>query len=110
MTIPLDCINLVIPIALIDEKLPGGWKVFLDENPALPSSYYDEYLLRLGAMNSLDIQLLIDEWEAKGFKPFKTIKGVKHWKDMCIVDTFSGPTLPCDWLVFDADRQSVTHV
>ena len=109
MTISLDCINLIIPIALIDEKHPGGWQAFLDENPNLPSEIYDDHLLRLGAMNSLDIHLLIDEWKAKGFKPFKMIKGVKHWKDMCVVDTFLGPTHPCDWLVYDAENSSVSH-
>lgn len=108
MTIALDCINLIIPIALIDEKHPGGWQAFLGENPGLPTNCYDDHLLRLGAMNILDIHLLIDDWKAKGFKPFKKIKGVKHWRDMCVVETFTGPTLPCDWLVFDADRQSVS--
>lgn len=108
MSIALDCINLIIPIALIEKRCTGGWQAFLDENPGLTSHCYDEHLLRLGAMNPFDMQLLMDDWIAKGFKPFKTVKGIRHWKDMCIFDTFSGPTLPCDWLVFDADRQSVS--
>lgn len=108
MPITLDCINLIIPIALIDEKCQGGWQSILDDNPSLPTNCYDDHLYRLGAMNSLDIQLLIDEWKARGFKPFKTVKGVKHWNDMCVVDTYSGPTLPCDWIVFDAVSQSVS--
>ncbi len=109
MTIALDCINLIIPIALIEEKHPGGWQAFMDENPRLPTNCYDEHLLRLGAMDPLVILMLIDDWKAKGFKPFKKIKGVKHWRDLCVVDTFAGPTLPCDWLVFDAENSSVSH-
>jgi hypothetical protein len=104
MTIALECINLIIPIALIEKKHPGGWQAFLTENPGLPSDYYDQHLLRLGAMDSLGILFLIEDWKKKGFKPYKTVDGIKHWKDMCVVDTFSGPTLPCTWLQFDADR------
>jgi hypothetical protein len=59
MTIGLECINLIIPIALIEKKHPGGWQSYLDENPGLPSDWHDEHLLRLGAMNQLDIRLLL---------------------------------------------------
>lgn len=109
MAVALECINLIIPIALIEKKHPGGWQAYLDEHPGLPSEWYDQHLLRLGAMNSLDIQLLVDAWKEKGFKPFKTINGIKHWQDMCVVDTFSGPTLPCAWLEFDADQRTASY-
>lgn len=108
MTIALECINLIIPIALIEKKHPGGWQAFLTENPGLPLDYYDQHLLRLGAMDSLGILFLIEDWKKKGFKPYKTVDGIKHWKDMCVVDTFSGPTLPCTWLQFDAVRRTAS--
>lgn len=108
MAVALECINLIIPIALIQKKHPGGWQAYLAENPDLPSEWYDQHLLRLGAMNSLSIQLLVDDWKEKGFKPYKTINGIKHWQDMCVVNTFSDPTFPCAWLEFDVDRRTAS--
>lgn len=28
------------------------------------------------------------------------------WEDLCVVDVFKGPTLPCNWLGFDRGNKS----
>lgn len=54
----------------------------------------------------MDVQLRIDEWKRNGLRPTRTIAGVTEWNDLCVVDSFSGPTMPCRWLKYNPEKQT----
>lgn len=99
MAINLECINFLVPIAIIEKKYPGGWvQCQRDYCIEIDSDCYDSDLFRIGAMNSMDIDELISSWKAKGFRTHVLGKNPR-WIDVCVVDSFANePTLPCTWI------------
>ena len=109
MAIALEFIDLVVPIALIRQKYPGGWAQCLQDHERLIGGrvWFDEYLLRDGAMNPADIESLVEEWMSLGFQPTAEVDGQRIWQDCCVVESMlGGPTLPCDWLELSEDGRS----
>ncbi len=108
MAIALEFIDFIIPIATIRAKYPGGWEQCLIDHRNLIGGrvWYDEHLLRDGAMNPSDIGHLVDEWTELGFQPTETIDGQRIWKDVCVVESMlGGSTLPCTWIEVDAENR-----
>ena len=64
MAVALEFLNLVIPIEKIEQHYPGGWGRYLDDHKNLIGRriWFDDYLLRDGAMNPKDMSDFIDEW------------------------------------------------
>ncbi len=109
MTIALEFIDFIVPIAEIKKKYPGGWDQCLKDHENLIGGrvWFDEHLLRDGAMNPGDIECLIQEWTELGFEPLAHINGERVWRDCCVVESmFGGATLPCDWLEIGDDGRS----
>lgn len=109
MAIALEFIDLVVPIALIRQKYPGGWAQCLQDHERLIGGrvWFDEYLLRDGAMNPADIESLVEEWMSLGFQPTAEVDGQRIWQDCCVVESMlGGPTLPCEWLALSEDGRS----
>jgi len=109
MGVALEFIDFVVPIATIRAKYPGGWEKCLEDHDRLLGGrvWHDEHLLRDGAMNPRDIQALVDEWSELGFEPTEVVDGQRVWKDVCVVESmFGGPTLPCEWIVVDAELRA----
>lgn len=109
MAIALEFIDFVVPIALIRQKYPGGWAQCLQDHERLIGGrvWFDEHLLRDGAMNPADIESLVDEWTSLGFQPTAEVDGQRIWQDCCVVESMlGGPTLPCDWLELSEDGRS----
>jgi len=109
MPIKLECINIIIPIHKMKQKCSnsiGDIDAFLDEHTESGSGCWrDQHLYREGAMNSMDVQLRLDEWKRSGLRLTRKNSGVLEWNDVCVVDSFSGPTLPCRWLKYNPDKQ-----
>ena len=57
MAIALEFIDFIVPIATIGEKYPGGWAQCLRDHNHLNGKrvWFDEHLLRNGAMSPIDI-------------------------------------------------------
>ena len=109
MAIALEFIDFIVPIAKIREKYPGGWAQCIEDHSDLLGScvWHDDHLLRNGAMNSIDIEVLVEHWERLGFQPLGARDGLQFWKDCCVVEAMmGGPTLPCDWLKISFDGRS----
>lgn len=109
MAIALEFIDFVVPIDLIRQKYPGGWAQCLQDHERLIGGrvWFDEHLLRDGAMNSADIESLVDEWTLLGFQPTTELDGQHICQDCCVVESMlDGPTLPCDWLELSEDGRS----
>lgn len=109
IAIRLEFINLIVPIKKIDLHYPGGFKAFFAQYRSIFGSkfWHDQYLFRDGTMNPKDTQDLVNFWEERGLTAFEERNGEKWWKDMCVVDFFAGPTLPCDWLQYYSTDHSV---
>ena len=105
MAIQLECISFIVPIETIKEKYPGGWEQCLIDHKNLIGGrvLFDEYLFRDGAMNPADIHHLIKEWQALGFHTHDGGENPSKWVDVCVVESFFGATLPCDWIDIEDD-------
>ena len=109
MAIALQFIDFVVPIDLIRQKYPGGLAQCLQDHERLIGGrvWFDEHLLRDGAMNPADIESLVDEWTSLGFQPTAELDGQRIWQDCCVVESMlGGPTLPCEWLELSEDGRS----
>lgn len=108
MAIALEFIDLIVPRHLIEEKHPGGWEQCLRRHESMlgETVWFDDHLLRTGAMNGRDIEAMVGQWAAMGFEPTEEIDGERVWKDVCVVVSMIGgsPTLPCEWLAFTENR------
>ena len=107
MSIQLEFIDFIVPIATIKEKYPGGWEQCLrDHDYAIGGRiWYDEHLFRDGAMNSMDIKSLVEHWQSLGFITHVTNeKGEPtKWLDVCVCESLlGGVTLECDWIEYDS--------
>jgi len=102
-SVPGIC-GVIVPIDTINRcSAIGGFAGYLETQKLSlgKSVLYDEYLCSIGTMGPLDNEKLFDFWIAQGLEPFKSVDGQESWNDFCIVDVFSGPTLPCDWIEFE---------
>jgi len=110
MAIHTEFIDLIVPIETIRRKYPGGWEQCLQDHAPLLGGrvWHDDFLLRDGAMNPMDMQRLVEEWESRGFTSTAEVNGKKHWVDFCVHDMMGGVTLNCDWIV-RASRRTVAH-
>ena len=110
MAIKCEFIDFIIPIDKIDLVYPGGFRKFKEDHIQGFSGrlYHDDFLFRDGAMNHMDIERLVNEWEALGLKGIIEIDGKKPWLEFCVVEgMFGGPVIPCDWLEYDRDNNCV---
>ena len=110
MAVELEYISLIIPISKIEEHYPGGFKQYKTDNADSIKRriWYDQYLVRDGAMNGMDMEMMIREWEMMGFTSITQEDGQQQWKDLCVVDFFGGMTLPCKWL--KKKKNTVFHI
>ena len=111
MAINTEFIDLIVPIETIRRKYPGGWEQCLQDHAPLLGGrvWHDDYLLRDGAMNPMDMQRLVEEWEAMGFTATAEVNGQKQWVDFCVHDMMMGVTLPCEWIIEPA-RRTLAHI
>jgi hypothetical protein len=102
MAIQLQFFNVIVPIEKIEQcKGIGGFSGILESLKQASNNYwYDEHLFREGSMNMNDIKGIIEYWEKQGLVSKVKKDDKEYWNDICVVDFFNGPTLPCDWLEF----------
>lgn len=81
MSVALELINLIIPIKRIRSFYPGGWGRFLREHETAIGSrvWFDNHLLRDGAMSPSDIDAHIEYWSEQKFEPLGERAGKKFW-------------------------------
>ena len=96
MAVPCKCINVIVPVATLQEKYPGG--VAGDERVInSPSFCNDELVTRVGFMAPIDVKFWIDSLEEHG------LVLLEHgtFADIAVVDMLDGLTAPCTWLGTD---------
>jgi hypothetical protein len=110
MAIATEFIDFIVPIQTIRDKYPGGWEGCLQDYAGLIDGcvWFDQYLFRIGAMNPIDIESLIQEWTTMGLECMGEKDGKKYWKEVCVFEEMlGGPTLECDWLSVDKATRAV---
>lgn len=108
MAVALEFIDLLIPVALIREKYPGGLEACAADHERLLGRrvWLDEHLFRDGALTLPEIDARIAGWAVLGFKPWSGSGASRCWSELCVVDLRQGgPTMPCAWLAYDADSR-----
>jgi hypothetical protein len=107
MSIATEFIDFIVPIQTIRDKYPGGWEQCLKDHEHLIGGriWYDEHLFRDGAMNPMDIEYLVERWEAMGFEGIVMENNQEIWKDICVFE-MGGATLKCDWIDFDRETRT----
>lgn len=113
MSIQLEFIDFIVPRALIEEKYPGGWLQCLKDHADLIGGrvWYDDDLFRDGAMNPMDIEYLVRQWQELGFNTHQENEdGMPiEWLDVCVcARLLGGPTLKCDWIEIDISTQTAS--
>lgn len=106
MAVKIKCLSVVVPIENINktsEGLPGLLEKF--GNHRGKAFWLDEHLYVEFAMNPADTQAIVERWESVGLIPRTEEAGQRVWKDLCVVDFYRGPTLPCGWLTYDVDQK-----
>ncbi len=104
MAVVLEFIDLIIPIATIEQCAVGGFQGFLREEGEWVGKmiWWDDHLCRAdGAMNSADVSSMIRKWEERGLRAFTGEGDDRAWSDLSVIDAWRGPRWPCPWLAFD---------
>src|SRR5262245_7349257 len=104
MAVRIKFISVVVPIERINaSSISGGWQGIIagHSRSAGKAFWHDDYLFVECAMNPMDTQSLVQRWESHGLVARVEANGTRRWKDVCVVDYYKGPTLPCEWLEFD---------
>lgn len=103
MAVKLEFINLIVPVEAIRAKL--GEQAFEEQFSGITEiTWHDGYLWRDGCMNELNLSEMLDEWEEWGFNLIKIVDGQKCWDEVCVVYSHHGPSYPCEWIEYDAEK------
>ena len=108
MPVMLEYISVIIPREVLEEKYPPGFRSFRSSFGGRVFCC-DRYIARVSFMGPQGVDWFIEEMSRWGLVYIEDGKCV----DMAVVDWFSGPCVPCDWLadnVITDGCRSVAHV
>lgn len=110
MAVRCEFLSVIVPIARIDRVYPGGYLAYKEANARdfKRVLWDDGRLFRDGAMDPAVAEDIVRYWENLGLRPTEEVDGKKRWKELCVVASPIGPTLPCDWLVYDRRQSAVS--
>lgn len=101
MAVFLEFINVIISRPSIERRYPGGWEKCISDGMFM---WHDDHLLRSGAMNGMDAEMLVGSWRDLGFKVTEKRGGETYWADICIIESPNGVArYKCDWLSVSDD-------
>ncbi len=94
MAVSLVFINVLVQVAVIEAKYPGGLDAYRRDCPNR-TFICDGRLTRVGFMNSVDTGRFVERLEARGLVPMEGTT----WKDVAIVaQPAPFPTQACPWI------------
>src|SRR6266568_5016139 len=97
MAIAMEFFNIIVPKSVITAKYPGG--IAQCKKDGGPGILEDEHLIRGGAMNWSDVEMIIRHLERCGMRHLdENGRSV----DIVVVDMIRGPLTPCNWIEFDS--------
>lgn len=108
MSVLLEFHSLVIRRDRIAAVFPGGWEQYVAEYGLPEEGWWDEDLLRYGAMDGFSMELLVQDARALGLRLTSKRDGREVFQDMCILSSPDfRPALPCDWLEVRSEGTAV---
>lgn len=110
MAVRCEFISIIVPIANIDRVYSGGFRAYKEQHARDFEGvlWHDEHLFRDGAMDPAVAEDIVTFWADAGLQPMEEVSGKRRWKDLCVVASPIGPTLPCEWLVYDRKQGTVS--
>ena len=92
----------------------GGYEYLaqMNEQRFGPMIWYDRDIVRFGgAMSYDDVQTIIESYDSMGLSVTTQQDGISKWADLCVVGSMVGISdRECDWIRYDAERNTVTFV
>ncbi|NTU44191.1 MAG: hypothetical protein HGA99_01540 [Chlorobiaceae bacterium] len=110
MAVMTEFIDLIVPVAIIEEKYPGGWEQCLSDHKRAIGGrvWFDDHLFRDGAMHPDAMDALLKAWWKMGFECYTEKDGVRQWKDLCVYEGLHGGLqMPCEWLGEDPANRTL---
>lgn len=109
MAIKCSRLNVVVPIEYFNMVYEGGFDKFKEENKHLfdRGNSFDKELICFTAMGSSGIDYWIKTLESFGLIGVEGKGDDRRWKDFCVIDWY-GLTFPCDWVILDNEKRSVS--
>ena len=104
MPVRLEFLNLVVPVARVQELYPGGWSGFIADHAKRlgRTVWFSSSLVRAGgAMDPEMADGLMQRWSDLGFTATEVVEDRKQWKDFLLVDAFGRCLYPCPWIMID---------
>lgn len=113
MAVAQEFFDVFIRIDDVNRVYPGGLAAYLNDfaQDLGDTIWHDKYLLREGAMNEADVEIIVDKWRHLGLTPWREKNGEPvEWLHVCVSSRMAGgPTLRCDWIGYD-DRLFVAFL
>lgn len=105
MALLIEAISVVVRIASIQARYPGGWESFKEEVPN-QTLCADANLVRVGFMNPADVKSFISDLEKNNLVFLKNNEAI----DIAVADQLNGFTVACNWAecgTVELDDQSI---
>lgn len=95
MAVLVEAISVVVRVAAIHDRFPGGWTAFRDGAPNA-TLCCDNELARVGFMTPVDVEAFVRSLETIGILHLRDGASV----DIVVMDQQRGPTATCAWAEF----------
>src|SRR5262245_47128156 len=102
MSVILEGISVVVRRSTIGEKYEGGLEKYRVDCPN-NTFCADEHVARVGFMTPANVGVFIQRLEQAGLVFNENGQAI----EIAVVDQITGPTLPCDWLIYQRTEQGV---
>lgn len=93
MSVLCEAISVVVPQRVLAEKYPGGGQAHRRHCP--DRSYCtDGTLARVGFNGPAQVERYVADLTDRGLR----LADTRGFRDLAVIDQFTGLTMPCDWL------------
>jgi hypothetical protein len=106
LSVHLEFINVLIRRDALERVYPGGFQQYVRDNAEFIgiTCWFDEDIVREGAMSPQDAKGIVEYWEGLGLKAATYKRGRPvEWIELCVAG-FGGTAVPCSWLRFSIEN------
>jgi hypothetical protein len=103
--IRVDYYAIIVRKFHVERVYPGGWATAISQDKGFEDCTvrFDQDLFVEIAMSPLQVHRFVLRWRDFGLVPHRK----RTWFEICVVDRFTGPTLPCGWLDWNYTKHTV---
>lgn len=104
MSVLVQAISVIVRSSSIEQKYPGGMAAYARDCPN-QTFCADKHLTRVGFMDQSDAQAYVGKLQMQGLSFVRNASA----DEIVIVDQFDGPTLPCSWIEFTRQGDTLSR-